>query len=106
MVKGAPKQLSLEDLFREGVDARKVMWDHVAPQLIADEAMWVTDGEVDGFTDRTADMFVLTPTSISYLFSPYEMGPYVQGEFFAKVKYSALAEHLDPDGPLAPFLKS
>ncbi|WP_408005432.1 RsiV family protein [Pseudomonas huanghezhanensis] len=44
---------------------------------------WITTGVGDG----SLDSFLLTQTGLTFLFSPYEVGPYALGSFSAHVPF-------------------
>ena len=68
-----------------------VLRQEIIDALRFQEAAWVTAGDVDASTPWLLDTFVLTATSIRFLYSPYEVGPYVQGTFVVDVALSELA---------------
>ncbi len=68
-------------------------------------AMWVTQGEVEALAADDLAAFTLDAAGLTFHFSPYQMGPYVQGSFRVTVPYDALAHLAAPDGPLASFAR-
>lgn len=55
----------------------------------------------DELTPEQRDRFVITPGGITWLFDPYEAGPYVQGKFEVKLKWSELRPYLLADSPVS-----
>lgn len=49
--------------------------------------------------------FSLHPGGLSFIFNPYEAGPYAIGILRAPVPYSAIADCIPPSSPLAVFMK-
>lgn len=105
LVEWKPKRLKLQDLFRPNTDSRKVMSDLVIPKLKAMGASSVVDGAYTKLSKEHAEMFVVTPNGVTFLFAPYEVGSYAEGAYIVKVPYSEFKDRCDPDGPLQPFLK-
>lgn len=94
--KGKARRLVFADLIETAEDATQVANRVVVPRLIAMGAQWFVDGDRDGLTPEEVDNFVITPAGITWLFSPYQAGPYVQGEFFVKVPWSEIPTSLAP----------
>ena len=67
--------------------------------------MWVVTGEVSELQEGDLAAFSLLPKGLRFAFSPYQVGPFVQGSFFVMMPYKALASHIDPEGPLVRFLE-
>ncbi|MCW5941161.1 MAG: YbaY family lipoprotein [Fimbriimonadaceae bacterium] len=104
-VRGRAKRLAASDLLKAGLDPVTVFGEMVLPRLVKLDAQWVQDGTVKALTPEQCDSFVVTPSGITFLFDPYEMGPFVQGSFQVKVPFADLAEVLDPEGPLKGVAK-
>jgi hypothetical protein len=100
MIDGKPKQLRFGDLMRTRMLPKKVVSDLVIPRLDAMGASNVVSGEITEVPDANVDNFVITPAGITWIFSPYDVGAYVEGDFFVKVPWSELMTHLNPNGPL------
>lgn len=94
MVDGKARRLRFADLLKEGEDASAVASKVVVPKLISVGASWFKSGEKIALETAQADNFVVTKAGITWLFSPYDAGPYVEGEFFIKVPWSELKGHL------------
>ncbi|MEZ5162270.1 MAG: DUF4163 domain-containing protein [Fimbriimonadaceae bacterium] len=45
--------------------------------------------------EQCAD-FVLTPSGIAFMFQPYAVGSYVEGEYMVKMKWSELSQYVKP----------
>lgn len=100
---GEVEEVELEDLFKAGADYMKVLNKPILDELRRQEAQWVVDGEVKSFSPEEL-AFVLTPRGLRFLFSPYAVGPYVQGGFEVDVPYEALGDVLDRGGVLKSVL--
>ena len=106
MVGGSPMEVHAKNIFKPGVKFVDVVSSLVISKLMQnDRAEWVTDGTVKTLTPAQVDSFVVTPSSITYLFNPYDMGPYAVGTFQVKVPFTELASDLDKSGPLNSLLK-
>ena len=60
------------------------------PKLQAMEASSVGPGGIEELTDVQCDNYVMTPYGMTWMFSPYEVASYAEGEFFVKVPWSEL----------------
>lgn len=106
-VHGQPKRLKLQDLFKSGVDARQIMSKIVVEHLKKNQdAAWIQDGTVKDLSAMNAEQFGITKTGISFLFNPYEMGPYSSGSIGTLVSWSEIRSYLDPSGPLRGLMNS
>ena len=106
MIGDAPRQLTLSDLFRPGTDGVKVVSDLVIAHLKREpDAFWVLEGTVKTIDPKIASRFVFTPTALTILIQPYEVGPYSSGSFFVKVPFAEFRGSLDPGGPLQTLLR-
>lgn len=105
MVKGKPKVLTIQDLFRRNVRALDEVSNVVIAKLLNNmNAEWVQNGEVKRLTQQQGDQFVIGRTGLTYHFEPYAMGPYVAGSFEVPVSFAELSGLLDPNGPLKGLL--
>jgi len=101
MVKGKPKQLTLQDLFKPHVRALDEVGNLVIGKLLNNmNAEWVQNGQVRHLTKQQGDQFVISKSGLTYHFEPYAMGPYAVGSFEVPVAFSELTGMLDPKGPL------
>lgn len=94
--------LSLGDLFA-GEGWIEEVSERVLDGLRRQEAMWVTEGEVTDLSDRDLAVFTLDVAGVTFHFSPYLMGPYVQGTFRVTLPYADIAHLFDRAGPLPHF---
>lgn len=100
LVRGTPKKVGLADLLLVRMTPEAWASQRVLPRLKEMGASGVVDGSVTMLTRQQADNFVVTPAGITWLFSPYEVASYAEGEFFVKVPWSELGG-LDFRGVLA-----
>lgn len=96
-------RLELADLF-----GRQSRWlvrlsDLVLEGLREQQATWVVDGQVVRLNEDDLAVFTLTAQGVTFHFSPYLMGPYVQGTFRVTLPFEALIDLATPDSPLATF---
>jgi hypothetical protein len=106
MVDGKPVEVHAKDLFNPSTKFVDLISSLVISKLMQNpRAQWVTDGTVKALTPGQVDSFVVTPSSITYLFNPYDMGPYAVGTFEVKVPFSEIATDLNKSGPLQSLLQ-
>lgn len=63
----------------------------VIAELHDRDAAWVVAGEVSTLTPWLLEPFTLTPGGVRFEYSPYDVGPYVQGFFTVFVPFADLA---------------
>lgn len=97
--------LELAGLFRPEADFLSELASYLLEELKKEEAMWVVTGEVSELQEGDLAAFSLLPKGLRFAFSPYQVGPFVQGSFFVMTPYKVFASHIDPEGPLARFLE-
>lgn len=68
-------------------------------------AQWVLNGQIKQFKPTDLSTFYLRPTAMVFIFSPYAVGPYVQGTFMVRVPYTYMAEFVDAKGPIKRFVR-
>ncbi len=99
------REVHAADVFQKGSTYQTVVSNLVIGQLMNNSrAAWVQDGTVKELTKSQQDNFVVTPTALTYLFDPYDMGPYAVGAFQVKIPFSDLLAVLDGDGALKSVL--
>lgn len=82
----SPRRLKLADFF---VDEKRalprvnalLMKKLRATKGTEQEAMWVLDGSVKSLTAGQLENFAATKSGLTWTFSPYEVGPYANGEY-------------------------
>jgi hypothetical protein len=100
------REIAAKDVYLSNVDYKTAISNLVIGKLLNnDRAMWVQDGTVKELTAAQLENFVVTPTAITYLFDPYDMGPYAVGAFQVKLPFTELKNIIDPKGALGPLLK-
>lgn len=100
LVNGKARRLAFADLLKDPKRAKEIADQAVMPKLIVLRAMWVTEGSINELQPKQVDNFVITPAGITWLFAPYEMGSYAEGDYFVKVPWSELEADLRSSGPL------
>lgn len=105
-VNGAAKKLAIADLFAPRTDPYKALSVLAIPELRRRDASSVTgtDPYITALTPDVLQNWVVTPSGITLLFSPYEVASYAEGAFFVKVKYADLRPSLNRNGVLKPFI--
>lgn len=105
LVGGSAKKLTLDDLFKKGIDPVKTLSPLVVAKLRKKGASSIVDGTIREMNRELLKNFLLTPTGIAILEAPDEVASHAEGAFTVKVNYGELKGKLDPNGPLAQFLK-
>lgn len=108
------RPLQLADLFKPSALYLRALSEYCVRDLKrqsrADaEAEPVLDDEsIESGAAPNADNYaswLVTRRGLQITFDPYQVGPYAAGPQRVLVPYAALRDHLDLDGPLAPFVK-
>ena len=93
-VNGRPKLLTLGDFFAPNSNYRAQTTAMLLAKLRKDErAMWITDGTVKEITTDQLNNFRVEKDGLTWIFSPYEMGPYAVG--YVEIRLSL--KELGPD---------
>ena len=90
MIDGKAKRLKITDLFRKGIsasDIKQQISDLVINKLRLDERASFAPEKL---TEAQLASFVIKRDGITYLFAPYEVGPYAVGSFEIKLSLSEL----------------
>ena len=107
------KQLHLTDLFKPGAkflqvlsaycisDLKKQAKTRGPDSMLEDD--WVQRGA--GPTLKNYQSWTITKKGLGINFDSYQVAPYAAGPQFVKIPYSAIKEHVNPDGPLGQFVK-
>lgn len=88
---GRPKRLTLGDFFRPGSNYRAKTTVILLAKLRKNEsAMWIDDGTVKEITTDQLNNFRAAPDGLTWIFNPYEMGPYAAGYVETKLSLNDL----------------
>ncbi len=99
LLKGKFSRLRFRDLLRPGVDPVEVYQRLALPRV--NESKFLRNApSLEKLPPSGIESFVVTPKGITWVFSPYDLGAYAEGEYHAKVSFQELAKDLDPAGPL------
>lgn len=101
---GGVVELALTDVFA-GQGWLEELSRLVLDDLARQEAMWVTTGEVAALGLEDLEVFTLDAAGLTFHFSPYLMGPYVQGTFRVTLPYEAIGHLAVAGGPLGAFAR-
>lgn len=88
------EDIKLSSLFKPGADWLAGLNKPILADLRKKEAMWVVNGEVTGFKEEELS-FCVSEGGLTFFFSPYAVGPYVQGPFETFVPFKAIKGLLD-----------
>ena len=104
-VGGRVKRLTLKDLLKSDRSAQSLVTQVLLPALNAQKKERGAEPlKSDEIGEKALDNFVVTPTAITWLFSPYAVGAYAEGPYVVKIPLTRLREFLAPNGPLRPVL--
>ncbi len=104
IVKGQPKRLILRDLLSAGVTPHTVVTEIVLPALNQQKA--IRGGEaVSELSVSQINSILVTKRGITWIFGPYEVGPWAEGDYAVKIPWSKLKGYLNPKGPVGLMLK-
>ncbi len=99
VINGKSKRLKLIDLCKSAQARDLIKTTIVMPKLQAQKKK--RDGALDWeFPDQAMEQFLVTPGGITWLFPPYMVGPYVEGDYTIKVLFSELGPYIKQDGAL------
>lgn len=105
LVGGKPARLTLQSLFRKGVDGSRIVSPIVIGQLMRAGASGIEDGRIIELDKDLREMFYVTPKGLQFVFEHYSVASYAEGAFDAFVPFSEIRSSLDPNGPLRSLLK-
>ncbi|MBI2435109.1 MAG: DUF3298 and DUF4163 domain-containing protein [Candidatus Hydrogenedentes bacterium] len=91
---GKVRVLALKDFFKDFAAAHPILSKNVIQGLLDQDAQWILDNEVKELKAEDLQTFSVSAEGLTFYFDPYDVGPYVQGEFQVAVPYSAIAEQL------------
>ena len=103
------KQLKLSDLFKPGAKYLQA----IATYCIADlkkqgKDKGLLDEEIEkgaAASPKNYQSWTITKRGIGIDFNSYQVGPYAAGPQFVLVPYSTLKDLINPEGPIAQFVK-
>jgi hypothetical protein len=96
-------ELGIQDLFRADSTWLRRLTPLILQDLARQDAAWVTQGDVTELTAADLAAFTLSADGLTFYFSPYTMGPYVQGSFEVTLPFEALLGLAPAGGPLEAF---
>lgn len=105
IVKGNLKKVELRDVFKNGEAGRLLCNDKIVAKLKKEEASWVMEEDFRELSDQQLSRWYPTKEGIQFIFPPYEVASYAEGEKEALVKWSDLKQFIDPKGPLGSYVK-
>ena len=105
LVHGKPKELTLADLFKDGVDPVQTASHAIIQQLLKDpDTTDVQQGRLTELTPGLVGKFYLGDTAITFVLSPDIAARYaIDGIDMVKIPYAEMPG-LDPYGPLKPII--
>lgn len=103
LVGGVAKKLVLKDFIKIGEDLEEFATEIIVPELNRMKRARGIDEIVYAVDEKLLNNFVITPSGITWLFGPYDVGAYVEGEYFVKVSWLKLLRELRPNSIVAPW---
>ncbi len=102
---GVASSFNLDDVFLADSGWRAKLSAACVRELKKQGASLVLDGSIKSFSSENLKTFVLSPTGLTFVFSPYSVGTWAEGTFEAAVPFKELAAQIDPRGPLGRFVR-
>lgn len=108
------RALQLADLFKPSALYLRALSDYSVRELKRQARADMPDNpslldpDIESGAGPNADNYkswLVTRRGLQLTFDPYQVGPYAAGQRRVFVPYAELREHIDPDGPLAPFVR-
>jgi hypothetical protein len=100
------KILSLGDLFKSGSDYLEVIAGYSIQELKKNQEILFPNFEASALpTPENYAAWSITPKGLLVIFEEYQVAPYAAGPQYILVPYAALADILDPAGPLGQFTR-
>ncbi len=95
--------LELRDMFTARADFLTPLNQIILADLGGQGAAWVLDATVTQLSEQDLQVFTVTPLGLNFLFEPYLMGPYAQGNFEVLVSFDVIPELINETSPLFRF---
>lgn len=106
---GEAHELGPDEIFRPGDAWVPALRARFVEGLQQARAEWIPapeDREANEFLSEEAlSYFTVAPHGLTYYIGPYTFGPYAQGTITVRIPWSAIAEHVDPDGPVGIWVE-
>ena len=102
---GKPKELSLGEVLDLNAPNRQQLSTWIIQDLRKQKAGFVLDGEIKQFDKELQDNSLTVlwlKEGMGVIFSPYSVGPYVEGEYRVFIPYKRLKPLVRPDANLPP----
>ena len=107
------KQLKLSDAFKPGSKYLQVISSYCIQDLKKQAKAKGPDSMLEdsaiqsgaGPTLKNYESWTITKKGLGINFDSYQVAPYAAGPQFVMVPFSAIKEHLNPDGPLGQLAK-
>ncbi len=102
---GKPKELSLGEVLDLSTPNRQQLSTWIIQDLRKQKAGFVLDGEIKQFDKELKDNSLTVlwlKEGMGVIFSPYAVGPYVEGEYRVYIPYPKLKPLIRPDANLPP----
>jgi hypothetical protein len=98
--------LKLEELFESGADYLGLLSSLSTAELQKRPGL-TAEGIAGGAAPQAENyaVWAVTPHGLLIVFQEYQVGPYAAGAQSVIIPYQALAEQLDPTGPLGSFAR-
>ncbi len=104
IVNGIVEPFELANLFKPDTPCFDALSEYLVRELRHRGAEWVANGQVKSFKPADLTVFYLRPTTVTFVFPPYAVGPYAQGEFFVRVPLRQVCASINPNGPVGNFM--
>ncbi|MGX2038680.1 DUF3298 domain-containing protein [Methylocaldum sp. MU1018] len=101
---GSVRKIGLWDLLEKSPKTLKKLSAMLTADLERQKASWVIQGQIKNFVQdlgKASIPVTVIPAGLVFHFSPYAVGPYVEGSFRVVIPKRSLAEFRRRNGPLA-----
>jgi hypothetical protein len=99
---GKPKTFGLWDALKGDAASRRELDYLLMQKALADNrTAWVDEGMITDFKQQNLSRFYFTRDGITFVFDPYELGPYAVGTIELSIPYGELKPIIRPKGPLS-----
>lgn len=95
--KNSASVMEFKDLFID--ESSELIFRTTVLSSLVEQARQNRIGEASEMLSLTREQcadFVLTPSGIAFMFEPYAVGSYVEGEYMVKMKWSELRQYIKP----------
>lgn len=91
---GRAYKLQFSDLLRNGKSTSDFVSAFILPEVNRQKISRQVE-TIDSIDPKLMDHFVITPAGLAFMFNKYDVGPYVEGEYMVKLRWSQVGDWLE-----------